>query len=874
MILSCILTRLARRGLLAFCTLFALMALLGTQALPVSAATNPSFIRLINASPDVGTVDVFVDGSRFLGNARFASVTDYLQLPAGPHKVELALIGKGPSAGVLVQKLSVQAGAAYTVAAIGTKSTGFSLQVFVDDNRMVVGKATVRVYDLSPRSGTLSVVAGANVLFEPVSYRQASNYQRLAAGPYTFTFSSSQPAFTLVEQVTLKTDMVTSLFLVGMPNGTPPLQVVPMQVKGLPRLLAGTGSDPNALPVSTSELAPLIALPLGVLALAGIALAWFTRFWPFSRQKGSRPRLRPRKLYGAALGGILALLLSLGGLSFASFMTHPAAPAPTARLLIPAIGVNTPIESVGVQPNGAMDTARQRPWDDVGLYTGGPRPGDRGSAVIAGHLDRPGGNPAVFWPLRELQVGDEVQFVDAHGKITLFHVIRIEAYPTQDVPVQEIFGNPNGRFLNLTTCAGDWLPAERQRNMRLVIYTAFGPAPADTSSLTSWASLTQPSPSSHTATSHAAPLSPTHGVAASVALLSSSSSVSLTAMTSSTSSSVSPNTGTSSTSSSISSAPNPIPIQLPAALRPPVTVKLPGINQQVSQQLTSTVTRTSVVRRLLYQARRQLTSIPVVGTVLHQVSRQLTPPPVIGMVLHRANSQLTHTPVVGQLLHQVSSPLTHTTVVSNLLHQATSPLTRTPLVGKLLHQASSPLTNTPAVGQLLHRAGSPLTHTPVVGTVVHQVRQLTHTSVVGTLPHQVRQLTHTPLVGKPLHQISSQLTHTPVISKSLQQVKQLTHTPVVGKSLHQISSQLTHTPVVGKPLHRANSQLTHTPVLGQSLQQTSKQVTTHTPAVSKSLQQTSKQVTHTPAVGQSLHRANNQLTHTSGAVKLPHKAKK
>lgn len=148
--------------------------------------------------------------------------------------MELALIGKGPSAGVLVQKLSVQAGAAYTVAAIGTKSTGFSLQVFVDDNRMVVGKATVRVYDLSPRSGTLSVVAGANVLFEPVSYRQASNYQRLAAGPYTFTFSSSQPAFTLVEQVTLKTDMVTSLFLVGMPNGTPPLQVVPMQVKGLP----------------------------------------------------------------------------------------------------------------------------------------------------------------------------------------------------------------------------------------------------------------------------------------------------------------------------------------------------------------------------------------------------------------------------------------------------------------------------------------------------------------------------------------------------------------------------------------------------------------------------------------------------------------
>jgi len=155
--LSYILIRLARRGLLAFCALFALLALLGSRALPVSAATTPSLIRLINASPDVGTVNVFVDGAKFLGNAYFASITDYLQLPSGPHKVELALIGKGVGAAVIVQKLSVQAGAAYTVAAIGTKSTGFSLQVFVDDNRIVSGHATVRVYNLSPQGQTRSL---------------------------------------------------------------------------------------------------------------------------------------------------------------------------------------------------------------------------------------------------------------------------------------------------------------------------------------------------------------------------------------------------------------------------------------------------------------------------------------------------------------------------------------------------------------------------------------------------------------------------------------------------------------------------------------------------------------------------------------------
>src|SRR6266516_5581973 len=122
--LSHALTRLARRVFFALCGLFAFLSLLGAQPLPVSAA-SPSFIRLINASPDVGTVNVFVDGAKFLADARFASVTDYLQLPSGPHRVELALVGKGIGAPLIVHTLSVRAGAAYTVSATGTKSTGF-----------------------------------------------------------------------------------------------------------------------------------------------------------------------------------------------------------------------------------------------------------------------------------------------------------------------------------------------------------------------------------------------------------------------------------------------------------------------------------------------------------------------------------------------------------------------------------------------------------------------------------------------------------------------------------------------------------------------------------------------------------------------------
>jgi len=142
------------------------------------------------------------------------------------------------------------------------------------------------------------------------------------------------------------------------------------------------------------------------------------------------------------------------------------------RLIIPTIGINAPVESVGTQPNADLATPTKNPWVDVGWYNLGPKPGERGSAVIDGHLDRPGGFPAVFWYLRDLQVGDEVLVRSNSGKTLRFQVTRIAFYAPQDAPIQDIFGNWGGTYLNLITCAGDWIPSQHQTNLRLVVYTS------------------------------------------------------------------------------------------------------------------------------------------------------------------------------------------------------------------------------------------------------------------------------------------------------------------------------------------------------------------------------------------------------------------
>lgn len=145
------------------------------------------------------------------------------------------------------------------------------------------------------------------------------------------------------------------------------------------------------------------------------------------------------------------------------------------RLIIPAIGVNAPIESVGVIVGGYLGVPTQNQWDNVGWYKAGPYPGDRGSAVIDGHLDRPGGLPAVFWNLHNLRTGDMVMVVDSTGKTLRFRVTDMENYSPQNAPTSKIFGDISDSYLNLITCAGEWIPSQHQTSLRLVVYTVLVP---------------------------------------------------------------------------------------------------------------------------------------------------------------------------------------------------------------------------------------------------------------------------------------------------------------------------------------------------------------------------------------------------------------
>ncbi len=138
------------------------------------------------------------------------------------------------------------------------------------------------------------------------------------------------------------------------------------------------------------------------------------------------------------------------------------------RIEIPSISVDAHIEKVGRIENGQMGVPEN--VDNTGWFKPGTKPGDRGSAVIAGHVDDRTG-PSVFYELDSLEVGDEVIIKDENDKKITFEVVGMESFQRNDAPVSEIFGYTSRRMLNLITCTGDFDTAAGTHEERLVVYT-------------------------------------------------------------------------------------------------------------------------------------------------------------------------------------------------------------------------------------------------------------------------------------------------------------------------------------------------------------------------------------------------------------------
>ena len=142
------------------------------------------------------------------------------------------------------------------------------------------------------------------------------------------------------------------------------------------------------------------------------------------------------------------------------------APMPVG-IRIPSIEVDAEMDALGLRDDGSIEVPTD--FARTGWWADGPEPGERGPAVVLGHVDSRSG-PAVFFSLTELQPGDEVIIDRVDGSSVAYRVDRIEQHAKDEFPTEAVYGATDDPQLRLVTCGGDFDQSERSYRDNVVVF--------------------------------------------------------------------------------------------------------------------------------------------------------------------------------------------------------------------------------------------------------------------------------------------------------------------------------------------------------------------------------------------------------------------
>ncbi|MEU6982632.1 class F sortase [Streptomyces sp. NPDC046324] len=123
------------------------------------------------------------------------------------------------------------------------------------------------------------------------------------------------------------------------------------------------------------------------------------------------------------------------------------------RVSIPSLGIDSELMRLGLDQDGTVEVPPPDKGMTAGWYTGNPRPGEPGAAVVIGHNDTRFGR-AVFHDLKRIRKGATVDVRDSRGGTVRFTVTGTETVDKDAFPTTRVYGPTKERALRLITCDG------------------------------------------------------------------------------------------------------------------------------------------------------------------------------------------------------------------------------------------------------------------------------------------------------------------------------------------------------------------------------------------------------------------------------------
>jgi hypothetical protein len=142
-------------------------------------------------------------------------------------------------------------------------------------------------------------------------------------------------------------------------------------------------------------------------------------------------------------------------------------------IVIPAIGVHSVIQQVGLAANGTIQVpplGYTPLTNEAAWFKYSPSPGQIGASIIEGHIDSAYQGPSVFFRLGALLPGDRIEVTLADGVTGIFAVTGVREYPKAVFPTALLYGDPGYAALNLVTCGGSFDSATRHYLSNIIVF--------------------------------------------------------------------------------------------------------------------------------------------------------------------------------------------------------------------------------------------------------------------------------------------------------------------------------------------------------------------------------------------------------------------
>jgi sortase (surface protein transpeptidase) len=139
------------------------------------------------------------------------------------------------------------------------------------------------------------------------------------------------------------------------------------------------------------------------------------------------------------------------------------------HISIPEIGVSAPFTPLSIGATGQLNAPPPADNNLVGWFEGGVTPGERGSSIVAGHVDTKTG-PAVFLLLNTLKPGNTVDITRKDGVVATFEVDSVDSFSKANFPNDRVYADTPDAQLRLITCGGDYDKKAKDYEENVVVF--------------------------------------------------------------------------------------------------------------------------------------------------------------------------------------------------------------------------------------------------------------------------------------------------------------------------------------------------------------------------------------------------------------------